>query len=413
MRQSNLFYKTSKEALKEAEAVSHKLLLRGGFIDQLVSGVYSFLPLGNRVLQKIAGIIREEMEKIEGQELFLPALQPKNLWEETGRWESIDPPLFKFKDRHEKDLCLGSTHEEVITDLARKIIKSYRDLPKCLYQIQDKFRNEMRATGGLLRTREFLMKDLYSFHATKEGAIEYYDRVVKAYLRIFKRCGLNAIKADADSGTIGGDLSHEYQILSETGEDKTLICKKCGYAANIEKSGLIASCPKCKGELEEKKTIEVGHTFFLGTKYSAKMNANFIDVDGKTKPVVMGCYGIGLGRLMSTIVEINSDERGIIWPEEIASFRAHIIPVEIDSKKVRSAADNIYKTLSGKGVEVLYDDRRDKTIGEKFADSDLVGIPVRLVVSEKTLKEGGKIEFKKRGDKKVKLIKASQIEKSL
>jgi len=407
MKQSQLFYKSSKEIQKDAEAISHQLLLRAGFIDQLVSGVYSFLPLGNRVQQKIAGIIRDEMKRIDGQEVFLPALQPKSLWEETGRWESFDPPLFKVKDRHEKELCLGSTHEEVITDLARRLIKSYRDLPQYLFQIQDKFRNEMRATGGLLRTREFLMKDLYSFHVSKEDAIEYYGRVTRAYIKIFRRCGLSAIQAEADSGTIGGNLSHEFQVVCDIGEDRTLVCGKCGYAANIEKSGTTNICQKCKADLREQRTIEVGHTFFLDTKYSKAMKANFIDSDGQLKPIMMGCYGIGLGRLMATIAEVNHDEKGIIWPKEVAPFKAHIIPVDINNKKVRKTSETIYKNFENLGLETLYDDRQDKTIGEKFAEADLIGIPLRMVISDKTLKKNS-IEFKKRGDKKVSLVRIKQ-----
>ena len=235
MKQSQLFYKTRKEIPKEAEIISHKLLLRGDFIDQLISGVYSFLPLGWRVHENIEQIVREEMNAIGGQEVFLPVLQPKQLWEETDRWNKFEPPLFKLKDRHQKDLALGPTHEEVITDLVRRRIKSYKDLPVYLYQIQNKFRNEMRPTGGLLRVREFIMKDLYSFHADEKDLTDYYKKVEKAYLKIFNRCGLKAIPMEADSGTIGGSISHEFAVLAESGESKIFLCPKCGWAISEER----------------------------------------------------------------------------------------------------------------------------------------------------------------------------------
>jgi len=244
MLQSQLFAKTKKTAPKEAEIISHKLLLRADFIEQSSSGVYRFLPLGFKVLKKIEEIIREEMIALGAQELYLPALQNKNLWLETNRWQTIDPPLFKLKDRHQKETALGSTHEEEITDIVRKRIKSYQDLPLHLFQIQDKFRNEVRATGGLLRTREFLMKDLYSFHRDEKDLANFYQKVKKAYFKIFKRCGLDSVCVEASPGTIGGKLSHEFMVLSPEGEDRILICKKCGYGANIEKVGEIKICPK-------------------------------------------------------------------------------------------------------------------------------------------------------------------------
>jgi len=407
MLQSQLFYKTLKEVPKEVEVISHQLLTRADFIDRLASGIYSFLPLGWRVHKKIEKIIREEMVAIGGQEVYLPILIPKNLWQETGRWKTIDPPLFKLRDRHGAEFGLGSTQEEVITDLVRQRIKSYKDLPLYLFQIQDKFRNEMRSAGGLLRVREFIMKDLYSFHTSKEEAIKYYQKVKKAYFRIFKRCRLQALYVEADPGTIGGELSHEFMVLSETGEDKVLICKKCGFAGNVEKFKRISVCPKCGGLLEERSAIESAHAFFLGTKYSKAMSANFVDKMGKIRPIVMGCYGIGLGRLMASIIEIHHDSKGIIWPKEVAPFQVHLLRIE-KTPRLKKASEKIYEDLLNSGIEVLYDDRDDKTAGEKFAEADLIGIPIRLVISERTLKQNC-VEIKKRSEKRTKLIKIANL----
>jgi len=402
MRQSKLFYKTKKQIPKEAEAVSHKLLLKGDFIEQVASGIYSFLPLGWRVHKKIEQIIREEMDAIGGQEVFLPVLQPKALWEETGRWKSFVPPLFKFKDRHNKELALGPTHEEIMTDLARKRVQSYKDLPFYLYQIQNKFRNEIRSTGGLLRVREFIMKDLYSFHADEKDLFDYYKRVEKAYLKIFRRCGLKAIPTEAESGSIGGSISHEFAILAKDGESKIFICPKCHWAISSEKKGKSNKCLKCKCILKEMACIEASHSFNLGTKYSQAMGALFIDKDGKKKPIIMGCYGLGLGRLMAAIIEVHHDKKGIIWPKEVAPFDVHLIVLE-NNKKAKTQAEKIYKDLQKRGFEVLYDDR-EETPGIKFVEADLIGIPIRIVVSERTLGKQS-MEIKKRTDKEGRLVK--------
>ncbi len=406
MRQSQLFIKTKKQAPKGAETISHKYLTRGDFIDQLSAGIYSFLPLGWKVHQKIENIIRQEMNILGGQELFMPTLVPQNLWQETKRWETIDPPLFRVKDRHKKEFGLGSTHEEVITDLVRKRVDSYQDMPLYLYQIQNKFRNEMRATGGLLRVREFIMKDLYSFDVSEKESMDFYNKTKEAYLKIFKRCGLEVVAVEADSGTIGGSLSHEYILFAETGEDKILICSKCGYAANIEKAGDIKECPNCQSSLVKKNGIEVGHTFYLGTKYSKIMKAEFIDKNGKRKPIAMGCYGIGLSRLMAAIVEASHDEKGIIWPKAISPYQVHLLDLSKDKK-----ADQIYKELQKNKIEVLYDDR-DKNPGEKFADADLIGIPLRIVISKKTTAENS-VEIKKRDSDKTELINIDRVVKFL
>lgn len=408
MRQSQLFCQTKKATPKDALVTSHKYLVRGDFIEQTISGVYRFLPLGFGVLKKIEKIIREEMLNLGGQELYLPVFQDKSLWQETNRWQTIDPPLFKLKDRHQKETALGSTHEEEITDVVRKRIKSYQDLSLSFFQIQDKFRNEMRSSGGLLRTREFLMKDLYSFHSNDKDLLNFYNKVKKSYFKIFKRCGLSAICVEASSGTIGGKFSHEFMVLADSGEDRVLICKKCGFGANIEKLGkTIKKCPKCRSLLEKRNSIEVGHIFNLGTKYSLAMRANYQDKFGKLKPILMGCYGIGLPRLMATIVEIHYDANGIIWPKEVAPFQIHLIRIE-NAKKVKDAAEKLYRDLQKAGFEVLYDDRGDKSVGEKFVDCDLIGIPWRIVVSERTLAKNS-VEVKKRNKKQIKLVKIKDI----
>lgn len=406
MRQSQLFAKSKKDFIKGAETISHKYLVKGDFIEQIGAGLYSFLPLGWLVYKKIENIIREEMNGLDAQELFLPSLIPKKMWEETGRFETIDPPLFRVKDRHNKEYGLGSTHEEVITDLVRKRIKSYQDLPLALYQIQNKFRNEMRASGGLLRTREFMMKDLYSFHASQKDLSQFYEKVREAYLRIFKKCGLKVAAVEADSGTIGGESSHEFMLLAETGEDKIFICSACGFGANLEKVGELKKCPQCQAGLEKKNSIESGHIFNLGVKYSQAMKAYFRDKDGREKPLVMGCYGIGLGRLMAAIVEASHDERGIIWPDGVAPFNVHLLQLGED-RKIKAKVEEVYKKLKENGADVLYDDR-DKSAGEKFADADLIGVPMRIVVSEKTVKNES-LETKKRNEDKVKLVKINQI----
>lgn len=408
MLQSKLFPPTQKQPPKDAVSVSHKLLIQAGYIDQLASGIWNFLPLGWRVHQKIENIIRSEINKINGQEIFLPSLQPKELWQETNRWQTIDPPLFKVKDRHKKDLALGSTHEEVITYLARKFIKSYKDLPLSLYQIQNKFRNEFRATAGLLRTREFVMKDLYSFHSGEKDLDDYYKRVQESYKKIFKSCGLNAVMVEASSGTIGGKESHEFMVVSKTGEDKIVVCEKCGFGANLETGTNYKKCPKCQEILIQKNSIEVGHIFKLGATYSQKMKANFIDRNGKQKALIMGCYGIGVGRLMATIVEVFNDFNGIIWPEKVAPFQIHLITIDKNQNKnggVLERAEKVYQTLQNQNLEVLYDDRKVNP-GVKFKDADLMGIPVRMVVSEKT---GERIEFKRRDKKEIKLMGLDEI----
>ncbi len=401
---SHLLGKARKLPPVDAEAASHKLLTRAGYIDQLASGIFSFLPLGFKVLQKIEAIIRQEMAAIDAQELLLPALHPASLWAESGRLTTMDPPLFTITDRHEKEFVLASTHEEVITDLARKYIDSYKDLPLAAFQIQTKFRNEMRFTGGLLRVREFQMKDLYSFHRTTEDLAAYYEQVQQAYRNIFNRCNLKAHMVQALNGTIGGSLSHEFSVEAPTGEDTVAVCSQCQFAANtetLEKSKLI--CPDCQGKLIVKSVIENGHVFQLGTKYSATLQALFTDEDGSRKPLFMGCYGIGIGRLMATIVEAHHDDDGIIWPNEVAPFALHVIPVQ---DTVKEDALVLARQLA-EVTDVLFDDRA-LSAGQKFVESDLLGMPTRVVLSEKT-KEQGVVEVTDRATKQQQLMAAEAL----
>ncbi|OGY24865.1 MAG: hypothetical protein A2Y57_01015 [Candidatus Woykebacteria bacterium RBG_13_40_7b] len=409
MRQSQLFGKTLRNAPKEAEAISHKLLARAGFIDQLSAGIYTFLPLGWRVHQKIAGVIRDEMNSLGAQEFSMPVLSPKTLWLETARWETIDPPLYVIKNRHDKEYALTPTHEEVVTDLARRFFKSYKDLPFGVYQIQDKFRNELRSTGGLLRTREFFMKDLYSFHADQADFKKYFKEAIAVYIKIFDRVGLKVLVSQASGGSIGGDITYEFQVPAEVGEDIVYYCKSCGFAINrqfAEEKSVKETCPECQKKLFETNAIEAGQVFSLGTKYSEAMGANFVDRDGKEKPIIMGCYGIGVGRLMATIVEVHHDEKGIIWPEGVAPFAVHLLSLSSQPTTI-SRTEEIYEKLKKKGIEVLYDDR-DESPGVKLADADLIGCPERWVVSETTLKENS-IEVKKRNEKTAKLSKISSL----
>lgn len=548
-----------REAPAEAETISHKLLLRAGMIEQLASGVYSYLPLGWRVLRKIEGIIREEMEAAGGQELMLPVLQPFELWEESGRHRSFGKSLFTLLDRRNRKLCLGPTHEEVVTLLASHLVKSYRDLPKLIFQIQTKFRDEPRPRGGLLRVREFAMKDLYSLDADEEGLEQSYRLMMRAYRNIYQRCGLKTMVVEADSGAIGGKDSHEFMALCERGEDELIYCPRCGYSANqekaclskpalekeeplpleevatpgvktieelsqylgiprektlkavfysadgevvfvvirgdlevnevklknalgcfdlrlasseeVERAGLVAGsaspiglsgikvvaddsillggnfvvggnkpdthlrnanyprdfqvdlmadialaqaghrCSRCGGELCSARGIEVGHLFKLGTIFSERFGALYLDREGKMRPIVMGCYGIGLGRLLAAVVEQNHDEKGILWPPSIAPYQIYLCPLSLRDPEVAEAANSLYPRLLDEGFEVLYDDR-DGSAGVKFSDADLLGLPLRLVLSPRTLKQGS-AEIKLRREDKTDLVPLQEIHKSL
>lgn len=413
MKQSRFFAKIKKEAPKEEMAVNARFLIRAGFADKLMAGVYSYLPLGLRVAKKIENIIREEIEKLGAQEILMPALHPKSIWEETGRWQKMEGILYKIKDSEGKEYGLGPTHEEIITDIVRKNIISYKDLPFSLYQIQVKFRDEPRAKSGLLRTREFLMKDLYSFHSSEEDLAKFYEKAKKAYLKIFKRCGLDAFVVEASGGAFTKEYSHEFMVKTAAGEDIVFFCQLCGFAQNKEVAKVAAGdkCPACgKGKIEEAKTVEAGNIFKLGTKFSEDLKAHYVGKDGVSRPIIMGCYGIGIGRIMATAVEVHNDAKGIIWPKEIAPFDVHLIALSGKGKnaKIKKEAEKIYKALLAKGIETLYDDREDKSAGGKFAEADLMGIPLRIVVSERTL-EKKSAEIKERGKETAKFVKISQI----
>lgn len=412
MLQSQLTNFIRKEFPKDEEAYNAKILIRAGFIDKLMAGVYSYLPLGLKVLAKINIIVREEMNKIGGQEVLMPALTPKENWQQTGRWGTFEA-LFKVISRDKKEFALGATHEEVVVPLAQKAIFSYKDLPFGLYQIQTKFRDEPRAKSGILRGREFTMKDSYSFHTDSDDLDKYYEKAIGAYKNIFKRLELDAWLVEASGGTFS-KYSHEFQVFSENGEDSVVYCKKCQFAQNseINSSKKGDSCPNCNGQLDIAKGIEVGNIFKLNTKYSDPFKLKFRDKDGSEKTVIMGCYGIGTSRLMGTAAEIFHDEKGLVWPKSIAPFDIHLIALgsndEKENKKIFDKAEKIYSELSKMGVDVLFDDRKEKSAGEKFAESDLMGIPLRLVVSQKT---GSQIEFKERNKKDARIVDFSQIKK--
>ena len=397
MRQSKLFTKVSRENPKGEQSFNSQLLVRAGFVDKLAAGIYSYLPLGLIVLKKIENIIREEIRSIGGQEVLLPALHPKENWLETNRWRT--PEMFKLKNQSGKDFGLGWTHEEVITPLIRNFVHSYRDLPLYVYQIQDKFRDELRVKSGLLRGAEFIMKDLYSFHVAEKDLDSFYEKVKTIYFKIFQRCGLgkDTFLTLAGGGTFS-KYSHEFQTVTPNGEDDIYICSKCRSAVNREIIKEHPFCPQCRGKkLEHRKSIEVGNIFKLYDKYSKAFNFRVKDKDGQEKNVLMGCYGIGLSRLMGAVVEVHHDKNGIVWPKEVAPRQIHLL--DLGQKK---ESEKIYRHLQKQGVEVLYDDRQNKTAGEKFAEADLVGLPLRLVVSKRTVQENS-LEVKKRSEQKTRL----------
>lgn len=556
---------TLKEDPADAEVVSHKLLVRAGYIRQVSRGVYDYFPLALKVIRKIEAIVRQEMDRAGAQELLMPITSPAELWQESGRWEFYGKELLRFKDRHERDFCLGPTHEEIITDLVRRSVRSYRELPFNLYQLQTKFRDEVRPRFGLMRGREFIMKDAYSFHADVADCKREYENMYQTYKRIFTRCGLSFRPVEADTGAIGGSLSHEFQVLAASGEDAIVSCDSCEYAANVEKAEvkgklpagrdlsaespklekvptpgkktvldvgeflklptdrfiktlvyktdadeLIAAlvrgdyeinelklrtvlgcrevaladeaavaaatgvvpgylgpidlklrmvadlsvhgmrgavtganeanahftqvdqerdftpsafadlrlavsgdpCPRCqRGKLQTHRGIEVGQVFYLGTKYSKSMGATFLDAEGREQPIEMGCYGIGVSRMVAAAIEQNHDANGIIWPMSIAPFQVLILPINYKDEKLRAAADKLYQDLRQRGVDVLLDDR-DERPGVKFKDADLVGIPLRVTIGAKGLEKGA-IELRTRRDGKTEEIPVAEAVKKV
>ncbi|OGQ07019.1 MAG: proline--tRNA ligase [Deltaproteobacteria bacterium RIFCSPLOWO2_12_FULL_40_28] len=398
MKVSELLIPTLRDDPTEAEVISHKLMIRAGFIRKLASGIYTLLPLGFLVLEKIKTIIRQEMKAAGAQEILMPMVLPADLWKETGRWDVYGKELLRLKDRSDHDYCLGPTHEEIVTDLFRKEVRSYRQLPLALYQIQTKFRDEIRPRFGMMRAREFLMKDCYSFDRDEESALKNYWIYHAAYHKIFSRLGLKFRAVEATTGAIGGTLSHEFQVLAESGEDEIVSCKVCPYTANTEKAEARESekCPRChKGEMQKFRGIEVGQVFYLGTKYSESLKAVYLDKQGAEHLAVMGCYGIGVGRTAAAAIEQNHDSKGIIWPQSIAPYTVALLSLGEDAL-VMQASEKIYRLLSEAGIEVLWDERVERA-GVKFNDMDLIGIPIQVMVGQKGL-QNNQIEIKKRRD---------------
>ncbi|MFZ2522974.1 MAG: aminoacyl--tRNA ligase-related protein [Minisyncoccia bacterium] len=395
MRQSQLFTKTRKEAPADEVSKNAQLLIKAGYIHKEMAGAYSYLPLGRMVLNKVENIIRNEMDMIGGQEIRMATLHPSENWKKTGGWDNVDV-LFKLQSRTEKEYALGQSEEEIVTPIAQEYAPSYKDLPIAIYQIGQKYRDELRAKSGIMRGREFGMKDMYSFHDSQEDFDRFYEIVKQAYLRIFKTCGLDAKVTEASGGNFSDKLSYEFMVLTSAGEDDILYCGSCTHCANVEvsKNEEGDNCPKCSSDkLKRGTAAEAGNVFDLGQKYPKSFEYTFKDKEGKDQYPVVGCYGIGTTRLMGVIAEVFSDNKGLVWPKEVAPFQVHLVRLGTNEKTVEYA-DKLYADLRKKGIEVLYDDR-DLRPGEKFADSDLIGIPVRFIISDKTVSEN-KVEVKMR-----------------
>ncbi len=418
MRVSRFFMPLLRETPAEAQIVSHRYMLRAGLVRQASAGIYSWLPLGHRVLKKIEQIVREEQDRAGAVELLMPTLQSADLWRESGRYDDYGKEMLRIKDRHERDLLYGPTNEELITDIFRGAVRSYKDLPRILYHIQWKFRDEIRPRFGVMRGREFLMKDSYSFDLDAAGARHSYNKMFVAYLRTFARMGLKSVPMKADTGPIGGDLSHEFIILAETGESQVychkdlvdmpvpenvdydgdlapIIAERTSlYAATDEKHDAEAFAKIPEDKRLAARGIEVGHIFYFGTKYSAPMNAKVAGPKGEDVPVEMGSYGIGVSRLVGGIIEASHDEAGIIWPESVAPFRVGLISLKPDDPKTKEVCENLYQKLGNAGVEVLYDDTEERA-GAKFSTFDLIGLPWQVIVGPRGLTKG-EVEIKNR-----------------
>lgn len=392
MRQSQLFTKTRREAPADEVSKNAQLLIRAGFIHKEMAGSYSYLPLGRRVLERIETIVREEMDAIGGQEIRMATLHPAEPWKQTGAWDKVDV-LFKIQSRTEKEYTVGQSEEEIVTPIAGEYISSYKDLPVAIYQIGQKYRDELRAKSGIMRGREFTMKDMYSFHETQEDFDRFYMLAKEAYLRVYERLGLVAKATEASGGSFTEKTSYEFMVLTDAGEDDILYCSNCPYCVNVEitdqKEG--DSCTRCgAGTLARATASEVGNIFDLGQKYSRDFNITFKTKEGEEAYPIMGCFGIGITRLMGVIVEALADEKGIVWPSTVAPFLVHLVGLNLEDEAIRDWAEGVYQNLRARGVSVIYDDR-DLRPGEKFADSDLMGMPYRVVVSRKG-KEGGTFE---------------------
>ncbi len=410
MKQSQLFLKTNRTVSKDETSMNARLLEQAGYVDKLMAGVYSYMPLGLRVLKKIEQVVREEMDAIGGQEVLMAMLHPKAIWEQTGAWDNVDV-LFKIQSRTEKEYALGQSEEEVVTPLVLTRYNTYKDLPVAVYQIHWKFRDELRAKSGVMRGREFLMKDMYSFHTSQEDFDRFYQLAKEAYLKIYSRLGLTAKVTEASGGSFSNKISYEFMVLTDAGEDDILYCDACDFCVNVEIAKVAEgeSCPKCgQSKLQKAKASEVGNVFDLGQKYGKDFNLQFVDENNERQYPIMGCYGIGITRLIGVIVEKYNDDKGIIWPESVAPFTVHLVSLANDSSDaVAQQANQLYQDLQAKGLSVLYDDRAVGA-GEKFADSDLIGIPYRVVISAKTLAEN-KVELKKRSADTSELMTQEQL----
>ena len=411
MKYSKSGINTTKSVPSDAEIISHILMIRSGMIKKLASGLYTWMPLGLKILRKIENIIRAEMDKINALELLMPAVQPSELWKESGRWDKYGPELLRIQDRHEREFCFGPTHEEIITDIARKEIKSYKQLPVTYYQIQTKFRDEIRPRFGVMRAREFLMKDAYSFHENEECLNKTYNIIFEAYKKCFDKIGFEYKVVNADNGQIGGSESHEFHVIAENGEDQLIFSDSSDYAINAElfsetpKEG--DACPDGSGKIKIKRGIEVGHIFKLGKNYSESMNAMVANKNNENVKMIMGCYGIGVSRIAAAAIEQSNDKNGIIWPKSIAPFELSIISIGYTKEqKIKNYTDSLYKRLKEIKIDLLLDDR-DISPGNMFSDADLIGIPNKLIIGRKLLQDG-EIEFKNRRLDKTSTIKESE-----
>ena len=412
MKLSQTNFKTSKTLAGEGDSLNYQLLTRAGFVDQLMAGVYTYLPLGLRVLRRIEQVVREEMNGIGAEEILMPMLHPKEPWVKTGGWDAIDV-LFKIKSRTGNDYALGQSEEEVVSPLVLARAQSYKQYPVKVYQIHWKYRDELRAKSGIMRGREFFMKDMYSFHTTQEDFDQFYQEAKEAYLRVFKRLGLVAKVTEASGGGFTDKISYEFEVLTDAGEDVIYYCDNCDFCVEDEiakvKPGDV--CPRCgQAKLKEGKAAEVGNVFDLGQKYGKAFDMGFVDEHDQKQYPVMGCYGIGISRVMGVIVEKYNDEKGIMWPESVAPAQVHLVRLGV-SEAVVAAADKLYAELQAAGQEVIYDDR-DAPAGAKFGDADLIGAPVRVTVSSRTLEQGS-VEWKRRNEADSRLVKLGDIVKEL
>ena len=409
MKYSKMFVKTLKTAPSAADTANHRLLVQAGFVRQVMAGVYTYLPLGLRVLNKISKIVREEMDNIGAQEVLMPLLHPSALWKQTGGWDKIDV-LFKVKSRTDKEYALAQSNEETVTPLAKEWIHSAKDMPLAIYHINWKFRDELRSKSGIMRGREFLMKDMYSFHATQADFDAFYAKAKVAYMNVYKRLGLVAKATEASGGAFTEKVSYEFEVLTDAGEAPVLYCDQCDYCVNVDDIKtykLGDECPIChKDKLKSAMASEVGNVFDLGLKYSKAFDLTFNNESGEKTYPIMGCYGIGISRTMGVIVEKFNDERGILWPASIAPFTIHLASLNTNDEAVIKRADEVYELLTKAGVEVLYDERTDVGAGQKLGEADMIGCPIRAVVSSKTQ---DKVEVKMRNEKEAKLMSVEEL----